>query len=1043
MGNECNEEDRELRYNIFHEAIYIIENDIEKELYNPDISKKKYLPFGLVNKGLVRKYKFLLSQPLDKIQARKTRFNYNDLAKKIDKKDFSYLNMGTFSFPSDFMFVNEDFLDVINDYIPDYYRAKIKTIFNTIIGGDCLIMKDAKDHNNTKPLRYIILYYEIKDNLGNEIDFILKINDKNEIEEAENYILTNNLWKYFEKINYNFKEEYKKLYNKYKKEIGYIVRCSDISRIEQYYAKTMAKKQNLFQNVQNIPKFSGVNIPNVQNNFNINNPNFPNNINNQGIPRIQNKLNKISNPLTSMVQPSTIKLNPELALEPIILLFFKIDELKNALGLNKNIDIPSFKKIILTNIEKNIQKANNYQQIFDMILTNIDPNTKENKEYYNQTEQYDREKGFKNFMEKHNKGNLIQKLFLIPIEDVIYCHKCRMNIYKFNYIKYILIKNPLQELLYQKVFHPIKIPSKKGKICNFCNGEETEYSIERKIINYPEILIVIIEPYQINNFQLGLNAYITNGNNLTYSLIKFIEFNTNVLYWVDAKSNNKICYKFEKNRHVDPENLDNKKPIVLFYNLIVSNVNMNNPHNNMQMPLNQINPNITNQNNAINANNLTNGQQNFVPQNGNINNNAFNMNQVNILMNANSQGKAQIMPQQNMINQQNMNQQMNTAQNMNAITNPHPVNQPNINGQGLNIPNNSPKLNVQNNMNNNNIFQFNNFNNNPQNMMFNNNQNMMNNPIQNNINMNNMNNNMMNNNNNNQFCMNNSNQNNVNNNIINNNMMNNMGNNNIMNNMGNNNMMNNMGNNNMMNNMSNNNMMNNMNNNNMMNNMSNNNMMNNMSNNNMMNNMSNNIMNNMSNNMNNLNNNTGNMIINMNNMNFNNQGNNSFNINNQMNMLINNNGLNNGMNQNMINVNNNLMNMNNFNNNFNNNNMNINNMNMNNMNMGSSPNNMNFTPLQLQNLDQTQTFNSAQKSDNLIFVTFTFKKNKMQVYLDVEKNATFNQAIKQLGDKYSWFNNVKIKGYLYKNKTISVNDYNKTLKQLKIEDNADISILAD
>ena len=771
MGNECNEEEREFRYNIFHEAIYIIENDIEKELYSLDTSKKKYLPFGLVNKGLVRKYKFLLSQPLDKIQARKTKFNYNDLEKKIDKKDFSHLNMSTFDFPSDFMFVNEDFLDVINVYIPNGYRTKLRTIFNTIIGGDCLIMKDAKDYNNTKPYRYIILYYEIKDNSGNEIDFILNINDKKEREEADNYILTNNLWKYFEKINYNFKDEFKKLYNKFQKDIGYIARCCSVPRIEQYFAKTIAKKQKLFQNVPNIPKFSGQSMQNVQNFYNPNNQNLPNNQNIQAFPRIPKRPNKIANYSTSMPQKSTIKINPELALEPIISFFFQIDKLKNALGLNKNIDIQSFKKILLTNIETNIQNAKYYQQIIDMILTNIDPNMKENKEYYNQIEQYDREKGFKNFMEKFNKGNLIQKLFLIPIEEKIYCHKCGMNTYYFNYKKFILMKNPLQELLFHKVFQPIKIPSKKGQICNFCNGEETEYSIERKIIDYPEILIVIIESNQINNFPLGLNAYITNGNNLTYSLIKFIEFNTNILYWVDSKSNSKICYKFEKNKLSDPENLDNKKAIVLFYNLIVSNVNMNNPQNNLQMPLNQINPN---QNNVINVNNLPNGQQNFVPQNGNINNNAFNMNQANIPMNANSQGKTQIMSQQNMINQQNMNQQMNTAQNMNANTNPQPVNQPNINGQGLNIPNNSPKLNAQNNMNNNNNFQFNNFNNNPQNMMFNNNQNMMNIPIQNNINMNNMNNNMMNNNNNNQFCMNNSNQNNVNNNIINNNMMNNM-----------------------------------------------------------------------------------------------------------------------------------------------------------------------------------------------------------------------------------------------------------------------------
>ena len=584
-----------------------------------DISKNGYLPFGLINKGLVRKYNFLLNQSFDTIQARKTILDYKDLDKKVDEKDFSYLyKTFNFNFPSDFIFVNPDFLDYINNYIPVNYRKDIRTILKAIVGGDCILLKDAKDSTDQKQYRYIILYQEIKENVGNEFDFFLYINNKKEREAADNYILTKNLWNYFKYISYNYKEEYKKIYNKYNQEVGYIVRCSDVSRIEDYYIKTNNKRQTL-KNIKNIPN---------------------------------NKPNIISRSLTSMLQQSTIKINQEFALDPVISFFFQIDKLKNALGLNKNIDIQSFKKILLTNIETNIQKSKNYQQIFDLILTNIDPNMKKNKEYYNQSELYEREKGFKIFMEKHNKGNLIQKLFLIPIEEKIYCHKCGMSTYYFNYKKFILMKNPLQEMLFQKVFHPIKITSKKGKICNFCNGEETEYSIERKVIDYPEILIVIIEPNQINNYNLGLNAYITNGTNITYSLNKFIEFNTNTLYWIDNKSNNKHCHKFDKNKLGERELFDNKKPIVLFYNLIKIEVNKNNSQNKIQMPLSKISMNKINQNDEMNIKILP----NFVPDFQNIINNNNN----NIIQN-NQNNNCIGNPNQNWQNalQQNFNFQNN------------------------------------------------------------------------------------------------------------------------------------------------------------------------------------------------------------------------------------------------------------------------------------------------------------------------------------------------------------------------------------------------
>ena len=174
MGSNCSADEREFRYLTFHQAIYAIDNDIKKEISNTDISNKKYLLFGLVNQGLFKKYKFLSNENFDKNEARKTKFDYKDLIQKIVGKDFRYINKKfDFSFPTNFIFIYEDFMSVIRDYVDKEYKRHLSTVFKVIIGGNCLIMKDSHDKNDEIPYRYIILYLELKENKGNEIDFFL------------------------------------------------------------------------------------------------------------------------------------------------------------------------------------------------------------------------------------------------------------------------------------------------------------------------------------------------------------------------------------------------------------------------------------------------------------------------------------------------------------------------------------------------------------------------------------------------------------------------------------------------------------------------------------------------------------------------------------------------------------------------------------------------------------------------------------------------------------------------------------------------------
>jgi hypothetical protein len=67
-------------------------------------------------------------------------------------------------------------MELIRDNVPQAYKKHLRTNFDTINGGGCLIMKNPGDTKDESPFRYIILYNEIKENKGNEIDYFLYIN---------------------------------------------------------------------------------------------------------------------------------------------------------------------------------------------------------------------------------------------------------------------------------------------------------------------------------------------------------------------------------------------------------------------------------------------------------------------------------------------------------------------------------------------------------------------------------------------------------------------------------------------------------------------------------------------------------------------------------------------------------------------------------------------------------------------------------------------------------------------------------------------------
>ena len=252
MGTAGTLESNELKFREFHKAIYSIEKDIKKELNNNNVSSKKYMPYCLISHYILEKFPFLLNEYFDSNCLKGINFDNKYLIKKIEEKDFRYINERfAFSFPSNFIFINEDFMIVIRNYVSEEkYRKRLYTVFDIIIGGDCMILTNSKQNHSSRSnnYRYITLYNELKENKGNEIDFFLYINDDKKLEKLVEYILENNIWKFFEKVEYNYKDEYKKIDIKGNSTL-YIVRNSDIDRIESF----INKNNNSLNNIQSIP----------------------------------------------------------------------------------------------------------------------------------------------------------------------------------------------------------------------------------------------------------------------------------------------------------------------------------------------------------------------------------------------------------------------------------------------------------------------------------------------------------------------------------------------------------------------------------------------------------------------------------------------------------------------------------------------------------------------------------------------------------------------------------------------------------------------
>ena len=308
-------------------------------------------------------------------------------------------------------------------------------------------MKDKRDEFN--PFAYIVLYNGKKKKFNNNIDYFLRIEDRDELKDNLNYILKNNIWNYFKEINYSYKDEYKRIINSEGKKIGYLILNNGyINQIEEIY-NYMKENINIRMNSDELKE---INTNRFYSFF-------------LCLYNIKDLYNQLK-------------------------LYFKDKKIIKTLFdfiLSKKYD-DKIKEYFLESI-----KSNDYKFIINDIFEKINSElSNENKNGFINIpiDEYDEIKAKNKFLEKTKNLSNINKLFFILKEDIMLFNECKMSIYNFYYSKFFLIdldKEVKEVLLNDKIFKSEYIQIKQK--CSFCDGKITNSFKKEKILDYPEILL--------------------------------------------------------------------------------------------------------------------------------------------------------------------------------------------------------------------------------------------------------------------------------------------------------------------------------------------------------------------------------------------------------------------------------------------------------------------------------------------------------------------------------------------------------------------------
>jgi len=605
------------REDLFKE-LFKAKDEIKSEIHKSKTFNENYINYGLINTDWYKDYLQFLWKPKNEsnYKLKEKLFKYKYFHPKNDDRDYSYTEIGGFNFPSDFVFVTEKFMDLISYKFNGKEIGKVKSyLFKVAIGGECIIMRDFKEENIKN--MYIIIYEENKGNINNNIDFILKIYHYSDFKKVCNFILENNLWIFFKRIDFSEKDDEKDIKNDNGIKIGYICRNGEMKRINEI--KVMQQMKTLDNTVTKkvIPKINSILLGLYLSNVFL-----------QEISKFyQNNKNEITKMFVEYFQN------------------YKMDKINTIFFKSINIDI--------------------FEYIFDEIFEKLDSElSNENKDI-----EFNGEKDrLKEFKEQYEKGSIIKKLFYCPQEINKYCTSCGKTFHKYKYNRIILLKSietTNENILNDKIFksEDIQIEEK----CKLCLMESNCYK-SKKYISLPLILIIVIKEDQIG--KINIKKELRNDEGILYELYCLIEAEENMVYY---KNDYGLWFRCGDNK---TEEIESKVPIVLFYKLMnkKNNVVINNNINN-QITNNNINKNNNNQNLILNNNmnymNNMNNMFNLLNINNNKMNNMNNMINMNIINNNNVNNMNNIINMNNInnnnANNTNNNIMNNGMNNMNAI----------------------------------------------------------------------------------------------------------------------------------------------------------------------------------------------------------------------------------------------------------------------------------------------------------------------------------------------------------------------------------------
>ena len=500
------EKDNSQRIQEMNELI-LTEKKIKEDILKKGATEIKFERYGLINKEWVEKYKrlynfddFLKNQKINPNQNRENIFILKDLIPIFESKLLKDDN-GKYRFnvnlPSNFTLVNENFINLISKNIkkdieetprgktdertlmeisgvetptpkePDVFDNNHQQIsdvndlfFEAIIGGGCIIIKDKKNVNSF----FIRLYNEYMDKNENKninpdsIHFFINFKEKS-VEEELKIILTGGIGNYFTKKKLDSFICHEILSNN--QSIGFIYNFiyKDYGSTQIIMDIDFHLKRDKKYNFN--PYLSSIVICLYQiDNLRL----FFSNINNNTICKENTR---------------------------IFYDFFRT--------FNSN---PKQSLSIIENHMLNLQKIENFEKIIQTIISKLDleltQNKKNEENQLNQVNQYIEKAQKEIIIKKYNNGSIFLQLFNSIKEKIIFCKKCKMSLYFFDFMPFfeIDLNNENNNInLTEKIFG-----SKKFDMdfkCNMCQ-KETKSSVEGKINGHSPILIIIIKGNQKN-----------------------------------------------------------------------------------------------------------------------------------------------------------------------------------------------------------------------------------------------------------------------------------------------------------------------------------------------------------------------------------------------------------------------------------------------------------------------------------------------------------------------------------------------------------------